>query len=68
MAGQIYHMAEDYVTNNAASYDGQSEEQAAARLAKGCRQHLFAEGWDTDDYGVDLEQLAREGLARHRST
>lgn len=67
MAGQIYHMAEDYVANNAPSYDGQSEEQAVSGLAKDCRQHLLDEGWNANDYGVDLEQIARDGLARHRN-
>lgn len=68
MAGEIYHMAEDYVAKNAPSYDGKPEEEAVARLAKDCRQHLLDEGWNAKDYGVDLEQIARDGLAKRRNS
>jgi hypothetical protein len=67
MAGQIYHLAEQYVADNAASYDGQPEEQAIVSLAGYCRKHLDGEGWNAADFGVDLTQIAREGLMRHRN-
>jgi hypothetical protein len=67
MAGQIYHMAEGYVADNAASYDGQPEEQAVSSLVDGCRKYLKGEGWDAADYNVDLHQIAREGLKLHRN-
>ncbi|MDI3335658.1 hypothetical protein QKW60_04530 [Defluviimonas aestuarii] len=66
MAGQIYHLAEQYVADNAASYDGQPEEQAVVSLADACRKYLDGEGWNAADYGVDLHQIAREGLKRRR--
>lgn len=67
MANQIYHLAEDYISGHAASYDGLPEEKASKALALACGQHLEGEGWNAADYGVDLNQIALEGLRRHRN-
>jgi len=68
MAGRIFHLAEDYVADNAASHDGTPEEKAVNALADSCRQYLADESWNPEDYSVDIHQIAREGLMRHRST
>lgn len=67
MAGQIYHIADEYISEHAANYDGQPEEQASNALARSCGQHLESEGWNPADYGVDLNQIALVGLRRHRN-
>ncbi len=67
MAGQIYHIADDFIANQAAQYEGQAEEQAAPALALACRRYLEAEGWNAADFNVDLNQLALDGLRRHRN-
>ncbi|GGH41526.1 hypothetical protein GCM10010973_38510 [Cribrihabitans marinus] len=67
MGGQIYHMADEFIAGQAGQYDGQSEDEAASALAASCRRYLEAEGWNPADYGVDLNQLALDGLRRHRN-
>lgn len=67
MAGQIADDCRQYVAENAASYDGQPEDEAVAAMAK--RFHLHAEksGWDTLDYHVNVQAIVLDGLRMHRS-
>lgn len=66
MSGEIADQCRQYVAENAASCDGQSEDDAVASMILKLRNHAKSLGWDTLEYHINVDDIARKGLMQHR--
>lgn len=68
MAEEVTGHCRDYVAEHAASFNDLSEDEAVPALVAGVLQQLREMGWDKAEaaYQIDVENLVRECLRKHR--
>ncbi|TCP43961.1 hypothetical protein [Rhodovulum marinum] len=66
MAEEIANLCRQYVADNAAALDARPEEEAVRAMVNMLHRHAAGEGWEALDYHLNVEEVARDGLKRHR--